>query len=286
MADDETESAAVGSSAEEVTVNTVSANEEPMIEIPLMTGSQILKMRVSLTDFCKLPIRDIGVYNSETVTDSTIAFPMLNSSFCIQIGSASSCVVEGDKVVRKSVSSNRALNSRLPTQIGIAESGEVRTDFPFDDPNLSKKEKQHLQMSTLMPPILKTQSVATVLVSDTDTDMSSSFVFGEHGDPSHVSETSLESQDPVDMTLKRSSGSMMMMGGGSDEKVPEENEVHNQETVHDANEVADKDKVPDELVPAEENDVHDKDLVPAEENEVHDENLVPAEENEVHDEDT
>ena len=156
MADDETESAAVGSSAEEVTVNTVSANEEPMIEIPLTTGSQILKMRVSLTDFCKLPIRDIGVYNSETVTDSTIASPMLNSSFCIQIGSASSCVVEGDKVVRKSVSGNRALNSRLPTQIGIAESGEVHTDFPFDDPNLSKKEKQHLQMSTLMPPILKT----------------------------------------------------------------------------------------------------------------------------------
>ena len=64
MADDETESAVVAHSAEEVTVNTVSANEEPMIEIPLMTGSHTLKMRVSLTDFCKLPIRDIGFYNN------------------------------------------------------------------------------------------------------------------------------------------------------------------------------------------------------------------------------
>ena len=60
------------------------------------------------------------------------------------------------------------------------------------------------------------------MASDTDTDVSSSFVFGERGDPSHVSETSLESQDPVDMSLKRSSGSMMM-GGGS---VPDAADQH------------------------------------------------------------
>ena len=209
MADDETESAVVPPSAEEVTPDTVSANEEPMIEIPLMTGSHILKMRVSLTDFCKLPIRDIGFYNNETAANSTTASAMVNSSFCMQIGSASSCVVEGEKVVRKSVAGSRALD-KLPTQIGIAESGEVRTDFPFNDPNLSKTEKKHLKMSTLMPPLIKTQPI---LASDTDTDVSSSFVFGKCGDPSHVSETSLEStQDPVDMSLKRSSGSVMMGG--------------------------------------------------------------------------
>ena len=217
MADDETEKAVPPSHAsaevDTCTANTVSANEEPMIEIPLTTGSHILKMRVSLTDFCKLPIRDIRFYNNETAANSTSASPMLNSSFCMQIDSASSCVVEGEKVVRKSVAGSRALN-KLPTQIGIAESGEVHTDFPFDDPNLSKKEKQVLQMSTLMPPVNQTQPLVTVLASDTDTDVSSSFVFGERGDPSHISETSLEStHDPVDMSLKRSSCSMMPGGG-------------------------------------------------------------------------
>ena len=205
MADDETEKAvtAVPPSVEinqpTATANLVSANEEPMIEIPLTTGSHVFKMRVSLTDFCKLPIRDIGIYNNETAANSTTASPMLNSSFCMQIGStSSSCVVEGEKVVRKSVAVNRGLN-RLPTQIGIAESGEVRTDFPFDDPNLSKKEKEHLKFSTLMAPVVSKQPSATILASDTETDVSSSFVFG---DPSHISETSLSSP-------------MMMVGGSS-----------------------------------------------------------------------
>ena len=142
MADDKTENV-VPPSAEVDSANIVSVNEEPMIEIPLVTCSHVFKMRVTLTDFCKLPIRDIGMYSNETAANTTTASPMLNSSFCMQIGSASSCV-EGEKVVQKSVAGNRAMRKLLPTQIGIAELGEVRTDFPFDDPMLTRMEKQHL----------------------------------------------------------------------------------------------------------------------------------------------
>ena len=52
-------------------------------------------MKVSLANFCKLPIRDIGFASGETSSRNTniAVMPLLNSSFCTQISSTTS----GDK---------------------------------------------------------------------------------------------------------------------------------------------------------------------------------------------
>ena len=95
MADDESEKLRAMPSTEESS-NIVS--EEPMIEIPLSSGSQIFKIKVSLADFCKLPIRDIGIDSGKTSSRNTniAVIPLLNSSFCTQISSTTS-TTSGDK---------------------------------------------------------------------------------------------------------------------------------------------------------------------------------------------
>ena len=90
MADDESEKQTAMPSTEGESSNIVS--EEPMIEIPLSSGSRIFKMKVSLADFCKLPIREIGIDSDKTSSRNTniAVMPLLNSSFCTQISSTAS----------------------------------------------------------------------------------------------------------------------------------------------------------------------------------------------------
>ena len=85
MADDKSEKQTAMPSTEGESSNIVS--EEPMIEIPLSSGSRIFKRKVSLADFCKLPIRDIGIDSDETSSRNTniAVMPLLNSSYCTQI---------------------------------------------------------------------------------------------------------------------------------------------------------------------------------------------------------
>ena len=94
--DDESEKQMAMPSTEGQSSNIVS--EELMIEIPLSSGSRIFKMKVSLADFCKLPIRDIGIDSNETSSRNTniVVMPLLNSSFCTQISSTAS-TTSGDK---------------------------------------------------------------------------------------------------------------------------------------------------------------------------------------------
>ena len=51
MADDESEKQMVMPSTEGE--SSIIVSEEPMIEIPLSSGSPVFKMKVSLADFCK-----------------------------------------------------------------------------------------------------------------------------------------------------------------------------------------------------------------------------------------
>ena len=162
MADDESEKQTAMPSTEGESSNIVS--EEPMIEIPLSSGSRIFKMKVSLADFCKLPIREIRIDSDETSLRNTniAVMPLLNSSFCTQISSTAS-TTSGDKgacVVKESAEGvirmtemplviPKRSSLKLPTQIAINDQGKVRCDFPFDNPDLSQCEKKELNYSTL-----------------------------------------------------------------------------------------------------------------------------------------
>ena len=158
MADDESKKPMAMPSTEGELSNIVSENEEPMIEIPLSSGSRVFKMKVTLADFCKLPIRDIGIDSDETSSRNTniAVMPLLNSFFCTQISSTTS-TTSGDKrthVITGSaegvISMTEApqlvipkrLSVKLLTQIAINDVGQIRVDFPFDSPNLSQHEKR------------------------------------------------------------------------------------------------------------------------------------------------
>ena len=218
MADDESEKLTAMPSTEGESSNIVS--EEPMIEIPLSSGLRIYKMKVSLADFCKLPIRDIGFASGETSSRNTniAVMPLLNSSFCMQISSTTS----GDKgartdgvvsmtgaqgVIPKTSGAQRVIPKRssvkLPTQIAINEEGKVRSDFPFDSANLSQRQKRELNNSTLFATKRTDVKGPTVILApETESDASTSFVFGQQGDRSHISETSED--EPINMSLKDS----------------------------------------------------------------------------------
>ena len=216
MADDESEKLTSMPSTEGESSNIVS--EEPMIEIPLSSGSRIYKMKVSLADFCKLPIRDIGFASGETSSRNTniAVMPLLNSSFCMQISSTPS----GDKgartdgvvsmtgvqrVIPKTSGVQRVIPKRssvkLSTQIAINEEGKVRSDFPFDSANLSQREKRERNYSTLFATKhTNVKGPTVILAPETESDASTSFVFGQQGDRSHISETSED--EPINMSLK------------------------------------------------------------------------------------
>ena len=218
MADDESEKQTAMPSTEGESSNIVS--EEPMIEIPLSSGLRIFKMKVSLADFCKLPIRDIGIDSDETSSRNTniAVMPLLNSSFCTQISSTASttssdkgaCVVKesAEGVIRMTemplVIPKRS-SLKLPTQIAINDQGKVRCDFPFDNPDLSQREKKELNYSTLFSSKHRNdKGVTRILAPETKSDASTSFVFGQQGDPSHISETSVD--EPIDMCVKDTHG--------------------------------------------------------------------------------
>ena len=218
MADDESEKQTAMPSTEGESSNIVS--EEPMIEIPLSSGSRIFKVKVSLADFCKLPIRDIGIDSDETSSRNTniAVMPLLNSSFCTQISSTAS-TTSGDKgacVVKESAEGvirmtetplviPRRSSLKLPTQIAINDQGKVRCDFLFDNLDLSQHEKKELNYSTLFSwKHRNDKGVTRILAPETESDASTSFVFGQQGDPSNISDTSVD--EPIDMCVKDTHG--------------------------------------------------------------------------------
>ena len=90
---------------------------------------------------------------------------------------------------------------KLPTQIAINEEGKVRSDFPFDSANLSQREKRELNYSTLFATKhTNVKGPTVILAPETESDASTSFVFGQQGDRSHISETSED--EPINMSLK------------------------------------------------------------------------------------
>ena len=152
-------------------------NNEPQIEVPLLSdsGNRVFKVQVSLTDFCKLPVS--AITNCETneklsptgshdlqLDKSFIREPEMESppdkcdlnsnSSLIQMPGANS----GDGVPCQSshISGEpivvRHTSALLPTQVGIDQSGNVLTDFPFDDKALSLKERRVMSGNTLLPP--------------------------------------------------------------------------------------------------------------------------------------
>ena len=146
--------------------------------------------------------------------------PLLNSSFCTQISSTAS-TTSGDKGARVIKGSAEGVISmteaplvipkrssvKLPTQIAINDQGKVRSDFPFDNPDLSQREKKELNYSTLFALKHRNDKGATmILAPETESDASTSFVFGQEGggDPSHISETSAD--EPIDMCVKDTHG--------------------------------------------------------------------------------
>ena len=141
-------------------------NNEPQIEVPLLSdsGNRVFKVRVSLTDFCKLPVS--AIINCETneklsptgshdlqLDKSFIHEPEMESppdkcdlnsnSSLIQMPGANSS--DGVHCQSTHISGEpimvRRTSALLPTQVGIDQSGNVRTDFPFDDKALSLKER-------------------------------------------------------------------------------------------------------------------------------------------------
>ena len=96
---------------------------------------------------------------------------------------------------------------KLPTQIAINDEGKVRSDFPFDNPDLSQREKKELNYSTLFALKHRNDKGATMIFApETESDASTSFIFGQQGegDPSHISETSTD--EPIDMCVKDTHG--------------------------------------------------------------------------------
>ena len=135
----------------------------------------MFKVRVSLTDFCKLLVS--AIINCETneklsptgshdlqLDKSFIHEPEMESppdkcdlnsnSSLIQMPGANS----GDSVPCQSSHISGELimvcrtSALLPTQVGIDQSGNVRTDFPFDDKDLSLKERWVMSGNTLLLP--------------------------------------------------------------------------------------------------------------------------------------
>ena len=69
----------------------------------------------------------------------------------------------------------RHTSALLPTQVGIEESGTMRTDFPFHGKALSLKEKRVLSGNTLLPPKKRLLDSS----GDTCTSGEASHIFGK-----------------------------------------------------------------------------------------------------------
>ena len=170
--------------------NLVSGNphpDEPVIEIPFRTGSsgKVFKLQVSMTDFCKLPIREvvkldgmrhhlIEINNQPPVDKEMILHE--NTSSSPQISSSTN----GDGVVNLIKST-----CNLPMQVGVDIAGNVRRDFLFDGKTLTMREKKALSSTTLVASsttrvaaTTTKKDAADTSTSSTDTSTEGSHVFG------------------------------------------------------------------------------------------------------------
>ena len=77
----------------------------------------------------------------------------------------------------------------------------LEVDFSFDSPNLSQRQKKELNYSTLFgTKHINVKGPTVILAPETESNACTSFVFGQQGDPSHISETSED--EPIDISVK------------------------------------------------------------------------------------
>ena len=148
--------------------------DEPIIEIPLTAESsgQVFKLRVSITDFCNLPIKEIikvdgtqhhlieisnppPVDNQLNLCQNTSSLPQISST------TVSNTCGEGGV-------SLWAGSCNLPTQVGVDQQGNVWLDFPFD--TLPTKQKKVLSNTMLVAAATTTRKDAAVTLTETSTD--------------------------------------------------------------------------------------------------------------------
>ena len=158
--------------------NLVSGNpdpDEPVIEIPFRTESsgKVFKLQVSMTDFCKLPIREVvkldGMrhhlieVNNQPPLDKEMILHK-NTSSSPQISSSTN----GDGVVNLIKST-----CNLPMQVGVDNAGNIRRDFPFDGKMLTMREKKALSITTLVASSITCAAATTTKKDAADTSTSS-----------------------------------------------------------------------------------------------------------------
>ena len=114
-----------------MTVSDCTVPDEPIIEIPLTAESsgQVFKLRVSMTDFCNLPIKEIIKVDGTRHHLIEISNPppvdnqlnlCQNTSSSLQISSTTASNTHGDGGV-----SLRAGSCNLPTQVGVDQQGNI-----------------------------------------------------------------------------------------------------------------------------------------------------------------
>ena len=154
--------------------------DEPIIEIPLTAESsgQVFKLRVSMTDFCNLPIKKIINVDGTRHHLIEISNPLpvdnqlnlcQNTSSSPQISSTTVSNTHGEGGV-----SLWAGSCDLPTQVGVNQQGSIQLDFPFD--TLPTKQKKVISNTTLVAAATTTRKEGAETSTETSSD--DSHVFG------------------------------------------------------------------------------------------------------------
>ena len=143
--------------------NVVSENDGPVrddesiIEIPVVSESsrEMFKLRVTLADFCKLPVKQVvkcdGAEHYLIGTDTDTSPSDNKMSLCASSSTQISSSTSGADVCGDGgVVNYRKGSLILPTQVGVDNDGNVQCDFPFDGKTLSTREKKVLCTTTLV----------------------------------------------------------------------------------------------------------------------------------------
>ena len=132
-------------------------DDEPIIEIPVVSESsrETFKLRVTLADFCKLPVKQVvkcdGAEHYLIGTDTDTSPSDNKMSLCASSSTQISSSTSGADVCGDGgVVNFQKGSSILPTQVGVDNDGNVQRDFPFDGKTLSTREKKVLCTTTLV----------------------------------------------------------------------------------------------------------------------------------------
>ena len=156
-------------------------DDEPIIEIPVVSESsrEMFKLRVTLADFCKLPVKQVvkcdGAEHYLIGTDTDTSPSDNKVSLCASSSTQISSSTSGADVCGDGgVVNFRTGSSILPTQVGVDNDGNVRRDFPFNGKTLSTKEKKVLCTTTL----IKARKSDAKSTSECASESAESHVFG------------------------------------------------------------------------------------------------------------